>query len=126
MTRPVPRRRPTLHRLGALVVALLISAGGCSQSTGPGETRAGEEVVQFEVAAERAPCTGEGHFQCLQVRETPDAPWQLFYDPIEGFTHEPGFRYVLRVARRSVANPPADGSSVAWRLLRILSRTPSP
>ena len=59
---------------------------------------------------------------CLQVRERPDAPWHLFYDVIEGFTYEPGYQYALRVAVRVVPNPPADGSSVAYRLLAILTK----
>ncbi|MGH7469582.1 MAG: DUF4377 domain-containing protein [Longimicrobiales bacterium] len=31
---------------------------------------------------------------------------------------EPGFTYKLLVARRRIANPPADGSSIAWRYTR--------
>ena len=42
--------------------------------------------------------------------------WQNFYDEIEGFTHQPGTRNVLRVNRYTVANPPADGSSQAFVL----------
>lgn len=51
--------------------------------------------------------------------------WQPFYDSIDGFVHEPGFMYDLLVAKRTIRNPPADGSSIAYRLIRILSRTPS-
>jgi hypothetical protein len=72
------------------------------------------------------PCVGEGARECLQVRERSDAPWQLFYDYIEGFAYEPGFRYVLRIAERPIPNPPADASSAAYRLLRVISRTPAP
>ena len=71
------------------------------------------------------PCIGIGPQECLQVREQSDAPWQLFYGHIEGFAYEPGFRYVLRVAVSPVPDPPADGSSLAYRLLRVVSRTPA-
>lgn len=41
---------------------------------------------------------------------------------IEGFDFEEGFRYRIEVERREVADPPADGSSLSYRLLRVLSR----
>jgi hypothetical protein len=81
-------------------------------------------VLHLEVAPDRVPCVGEARMECLRVRTGPDAPWEYFYDAIEGFTHEPGYRYRLRVARRVVRNPPADGSSVAYRLLEVLEKVP--
>ena len=94
------------------------------------ETRyggAGERVF-LEVAADTKPCSHPliPDKQCLQVREiayddkglkvgTP-GEFQHFYDTIEGYTHEPGIRNVLRVDRYAVKNPPADGSSNAYVL----------
>jgi hypothetical protein len=60
--------------------------------------------------------------ECLQVREAADRPWQYFYSDIEGFTFEPGFDYELRVREEKVANPPADGSSLRWTLVRVVSK----
>jgi hypothetical protein len=105
----------------ALAVLLLGAAAACGSPTAPAE-----RVVTLEVGPVRVPCVGEGPRECLQVRERADAAWQLFYDPIVGFEHETGYRYVLRVGRRAVANPPADGSSVAYRLLAVLSKTAAP
>jgi hypothetical protein len=53
-------------------------------------------------------------------------PGQAFYDHIEGSHYEPGFQYVLRVAERHVQNPPADGSSLAYRLIAILAKVAVP
>lgn len=104
------------------VLTLACTLGtGCRSGTAPAE----RELI-LEVAEQRAPCVGVMPQQCLQVRERSDASWQLFYDGIDGFTYEPGYRYLLRVAERPVANPPADGSSLAYRLLFIISKTPSP
>ena len=58
------------------------------------------------------------------MREHPDTAWALFYDSIEGFEFEPGCEYTVRVAIRRVDNPPADGSSLAYRLLAILRKAP--
>ena len=45
-----------------------------------------------------------------------DAPFEHFYDGIEGYTHQAGTRNVLRVVRYSVQNPPADASRYAYVL----------
>ena len=86
------------------------------------------ERVFLEVAAQTRPCShplipGK---QCLQVREikyddkglkvgTPGA-FAHFYSEIEGYTHEPGVRNVLRVNRYAIKNPPADAPSQAYVL----------
>jgi heat shock protein HslJ/uncharacterized lipoprotein NlpE involved in copper resistance len=76
------------------------------------EARYGAPTRMFlEVAAQTVACTkpGGGASTCLQVRErrydaqglvvgTP-GDWQPFHDPIEGYTHEPGVRNVLRLNR---------------------------
>lgn len=89
---------------------------------GPGET------MFLEVAAQRMACHHPLilQMQCLRVREvyydaqglktgTP-GEWQPLYEQIEGYTHEPGVRNVLRVKRYTIENPPADASSVAYVL----------
>jgi heat shock protein HslJ len=67
--------------------------------------------IFLEVAAQTVACANptSGASKCLQVRErrfdaqglvvgTP-GEWQPFYDPIEGYTHQPGVRNVLRLKR---------------------------
>lgn len=67
--------------------------------------------IFLEVAAQTVACTkpGGGASMCLQVRErrfdaqglivgTP-GEWQPFHEPIEGYTHQPGVRNVLRLNR---------------------------
>lgn len=83
-------------------------------------------MLVIEVAPQLAPCTGVAPMQCLQVRYDTTGPWTLFYSPIEGFTFEAGYQWRLEVERRTVANPPADGSRYAWRLRRVLGRVRGP
>lgn len=89
---------------------------------GPGET------VFLEVAAQTKACNHPliPNMQCLQVREIKfdaqgiktgtDGEFQNFYEGIDGYTHQPGIRNVLRVKRYTIKNPPADGSSLAYKL----------
>ena len=89
---------------------------------GPGER------MFLEVAAQTRPCAHPliPDKQCLQVRELSydaqgrktgaDAAFANFFDGIEGYTHQPGIRNVLRVDRYTRANPPADASRYVYVL----------
>lgn len=94
------------------------------------QTRYGSsgETVFFEVAPDTVPCHHPlmRDAKCLRVRElhydaqglrtgTPGA-WQPMMQNIEGFTHRPGERNVLRVKRYALKNVPADAPSVAYEL----------
>ena len=108
----------------AAVALVLVGLVACSRNTAPpveAAAPAGIEKTLF-IAPERKPCTGVAPMECLQVRESPDLAWQYFYSEIEGFTFEPGFDYELRVREEKVANPPADGSSLRWTLVRVVSK----
>jgi heat shock protein HslJ len=69
-------------------------------------------------------CVGVAPQQCMQVRQNPEDPWKLFYDQIEGFNYEEGYLYELKVAQETIANPPADSSSIRLKLVEIISQTP--
>lgn len=78
----------------------------------------------LQVDASPVVCTGVTQQTCLRIRETSDAAWSLLYDGIVGFDYEPGFLYEIRIKEETVANPPADASSVRRTLLSVLSKTP--
>lgn len=80
------------------------------------------ELLVLHVAPERVECVGVEPQTCLLIRSEQGGEWELFYDRIEGFTHEPGYRYTLLVERSEVRNPPQDGSSYRWRLVRVVER----
>jgi hypothetical protein len=68
-------------------------------------------------------CTGLVSQECLQVRESPEDEWTLFYDAIKGFNYEPGYNYKIIVAEKIVDNPPADAPLFQWSLIEVLSKT---
>ncbi len=82
---------------------------------------AGEKIL--EVAPTKVDCFGMVAMKCLQVRET-GGQWGNFFAPIEGFDFKEGSRYRLQVKVSQVANPPADGSSLRYQLVRVLDKTP--
>lgn len=121
----------TLRHDGADTLVLTTPAGETLRFTGnpTADTRYGGpgERVFLEVAAQRVPCHHAmmPDYQCLHVREigygdngvkTSEGEWEFLYQDIEGYTHQAGIRNVLRLTRYDVANPPADGSSIAYVL----------
>lgn len=87
---------------------------------GPGER------MFLEVASQRVECNHPliADKQCLQVREVffdqdglrsgEPGEWQVLYEDIEGFEHQPGVRNVLRVYRYTRDPAPADASSIVY------------
>ena len=76
------------------------------------------------VNSQRVPCTGVGPMSCLEVRDDPGQPWQLFYGNIVGFEFQPGMVYRLRIVESIDPNPPADAPSSRWVLDQIVERVP--
>ena len=74
------------------------------------------------VNAQTVPCTGVAPMQCLEVRDDPGQPWQLFYGNIVGFDFQPGMMYRLRIVESINPNPPAHAPS--WR--RVLDEGVEP
>ncbi|MAX56536.1 MAG: hypothetical protein CL537_13670 [Alcanivoracaceae bacterium] len=95
-------------------IGLLLLLTACSEPQPEGEL--------LYVAPYTSACIGAGPMDCMRVRHSETENYQLFYNTIEGFQFEQGFRYTLRVAVSEVENPPADGSALRYRLLEVLNR----
>ena len=87
-------------------------------------------ALTLEVAAQRRPCHGLFEKQCLLVREVQDLKnknraqesqkWEPLFDEIAGFKKVPGKRYIIRVRKDRLENPPLDASDTNYTLLRVL------
>jgi len=124
--------------LGILALILLLSACG-SAARADSQVSAARPADEAQRAApalqepetktlyigpKLADCTGAGAQKCLMVREHPDDDYQYFYQPIAGFDYEEGYAYEIVVSVEQVENPPADGSSLQYSLVEIISKTP--
>lgn len=108
-------------RIAALLM-LSFAATACGDPTG-----IVPEFVTLEVAPTTMRCQGLYEQDCLQVRFPGATVWSLFYDPIQGFTFEPGYQYRLRVIVRMVdVRHTADRSSLEYHLVRVLSKVAAP
>lgn len=96
------------------------TAASASQAGGQGRPL----VKALWVKAERAACEGgEGPRMCLQVRDTSDGGWRLFYGVIDGFTREESYAYELRVEVVGAEPGAQDAPARRYRLVEIVSKT---
>lgn len=103
-------------------VAPALALFAMTQCTTTANASAGDEKT-FIVGPQTADCTGVAPMKCLQVKENASGNWTNFYSNIEGFTYEPGYEYVLKVKTEKIENPPADGSSIKYTLVKQVSKT---
>ncbi|MCD9028038.1 META and DUF4377 domain-containing protein [Luteimonas sp. BDR2-5] len=117
---PGDRPRLTLTSGDGEVLAFTGVATADTRYGGPGER------VFLEVAPQRVACTPQApEPTCLEVREIvfgddgvrqSAGEWRPLAQDIEGYTHEPGVRNVLRLQRYPVTDPAADAPASAYVL----------
>ena len=103
-----------------LALLLNMPAVACTNLFGPSD-----DIVVMDIASQQVACVGAFPQQCFRVRQQPDTTWTTFYDSIDGFEFVAGFEYTVGVRVREVSNPPADASNRAYKLLKVLRKTPS-
>lgn len=115
-------------RIPFTVTGLLCITAGCSTLTPEANTadptdtsNTGIEKTLY-VDSEKVDCVGVAPQKCYRVREDPSEDWRFFYSEIAGFEFEPGYQYELLVREEKVKNPPADGSSLRWELIKVVSK----
>ncbi len=103
----------------------LVFAAGVVEESNDKAAEANEEEATktLFVGPELVDCVGVGPQKCMQVRQSEDAEWTLFYDQIVGFEYEPGYEYELRVSETKIDNPPADASSLELTLVEVVRKT---
>ena len=95
------------------------AATGLPASAGDGDGDAGA-VREVTVGPELEACDGPFPQQCLVV------DGELFYDAIEGFEHEAGYRYRLRIEQYDLfpgrTEIPQDTGRYGYRLVAVLGK----
>ncbi|MCE2527779.1 MAG: DUF4377 domain-containing protein [Actinomycetia bacterium] len=105
-------------KVAAAMLVLMVTVGGCALGS------SSSRQARLWIAPELADCVGVGPQKCMLVKESVDAEWEFFYDGIKGFTYTEGVSYILDVEIFEVTDPPADASSLEYRLVRIVESTP--
>ena len=118
------RRNATILAMSVLLGGGTLANTACTTPEPAAEPTPAAENVTLYVGPETVDCLGVGPQTCLQVRYAPDDDYELFYSSIDGFEYAPGYEYELLVQKTPMANPPADGSAIAWQLVDVVVQTP--
>ena len=86
----------------------------------PSAGSADERIETLWVGPQLADCVGVAPQKCLQIKRAVDGQVEWFYDSIDGFEHIVGTNYQITVAVSDVENPPADASSLQYRLVEVV------
>ncbi len=81
-----------------------------------------QETERIFIADHRVDCEGVAPQKCMLFKKDKSQDWTYFYDSIEGFDYEEGYLYELEVRVAQIENPPADGSSLHYALIKIISK----
>lgn len=83
-----------------------------------------QKQINMIIHPDQVDCQRMMKQKCYQVRINGSKEWTLFYDRIEGFNFEPGFRYELSVIKTKRPEPiPQDLSAYTYKLAKVISKT---
>ena len=78
------------------------------------------------VADHQENCVGVTPQLCLLTKtaemNASKSDWTYRYSGIEGFNYEPSYEYTLLIKNTTIANPPADASSIHSKLIKIIEK----
>jgi heat shock protein HslJ len=98
-----------------IVILMTTILSTCSEKT---------ENKTIWVNSYKTDCVGVGPMKCMLVKTEKDADWTNFYQKIEGFDYQPGYKYELEVKVDTLdkATLPADASSLRYTLVNEVSK----
>lgn len=110
--------------ISILFLTMLIMLTSCD-FLGDDEPTDKKETVTLYVSSETGIMSGltAVEYECMLVKEKGQTSWNPWeFEGITGFTYEKGFDYELLVTKTIYANPPADGGSYSYELIRVVSK----
>lgn len=97
-----------------LLLFLFIILASCSNNNHNNET--------LIIASKQGDCVGVAPQKCLLIKASSSQNWEYFYGSIDGFNYEPGYEYTIEIGKENIDNPPADGSSIKYKLVKVISK----
>ena len=92
-----------------------------TQTTSKKITSKNQNILMID--GELANCQGTTSGKCMLVKAPGKKEYELFYDQIEGFTYEEGYKYTLQVKADTLKDMAADAFRIKYTLIKILSKT---
>ena len=101
------------------LLSFVVASNSCEEKKDFSDS---QEYKTIYVNSELLECQGVGLQTCMQVKDSPDDSWSLFYETIEGFTYEAGYTYTLEIKVTEVEAPLEDASSLKYALVKVIAK----
>ena len=113
--------RPFLFSAAAFLLLLTACKTAHPAPKDPVSAPANDTIILF-VANHKAACPGPMLEECLLVKGEGEQEWRYFSDPINGFFHQDGFEYKIKVRKQKMPNPSPGQPLYYYRLITILEK----
>ena len=99
-----------------LTLELVVLKDNEPEESQTSQTNANEQgdILTFQIAPYTQDCVGVAPMKCLVVNN------ELFYDEIQGFQHQQGTEYIIKVQRTKRENTPADAGAYIYQLVEVV------
>lgn len=74
------------------------------------------------VNEEKTQCEGNPDAKCLLIKKEDAKSFEVFYQPIDGFVFEDGYRQTILVNERHVANPMIKQTEPIYTLIKVIQK----
>jgi hypothetical protein len=104
-----------------MCILMIISQVSACTDVSSSPTAADAQTETWQIKHHKTIAQGESAQWCYLVRKSETGDWQFFYAPLEKLDYKWGHDYVVQVKQTKIANPPADGSSIRFEVVSVIS-----
>ncbi|MEO0042093.1 MAG: hypothetical protein RL329_1541 [Bacteroidota bacterium] len=107
-----------------ICIALIISQSSGCTSVSVDAKKEPPKTEIWHIKHHKTIAQGESAQWCYLVRKSETADWTFFYAPIEKLDYEWGHHYIVKIKQTQIKKPAADGSSIRFEVVQIVSDKP--
>lgn len=113
----------TKRLLGLLLLILSITGFVACSDDEPQDKVETVKMFISDKTGTYQPWGSDSPIDCMLVKEESESDYKtLDFQGITDFVYEKGYEYALWVEKRTLVNPPADGSSIVYKLIDVISK----
>lgn len=113
----------TKRLLGLLLLILSITGFVACSDDEPQDKVKTVKMLISDKTGTYQPWGSDSPIDCMLVKEESESDYKtLDFQGITDFVYEKGYEYALWVEKRTLVDPPADGSSIVYKLIDVISK----
>lgn len=107
-----------------ILLIILFFLAGCSESDSSDEQKVQREI--WNIASSPKLCQSVITNFCLRYTVEGDDEEKVLYAQVEGYSHTWGASDTIEIEKSPISNPPADGPTTKYKLLKVINYATAP